>query len=719
MNLSIRVLLCFSLASILLAQTERWWEREPLRLVDLVTGMDGIDFRPAPEVAARKAALGYNSEHFDVMKFVPGGMDDTGFFFRSPLAAHQNPDYLGQYLPEAHRHGIRVMIYLNVHWFTKEFGRRRPDWLQIRENGKPLDDIYSTGSSFCLNSPWREWVFQVLRDLLRYPIDGIFYDGPAFFPETCYCHHCREKFQRLYGRAMPSKRSIRGQEFHDLVEFQTRSIVDFLAESRRIIKAKSPDLAFYMNGGVRGSNWATGRLNRVITEQQDILGSEGGFIYGDLTQLPMWKPGLTARLLETQAPHKPRVIFNAAAHKPWTYSVLPAPEQRLLYADTIANGASTWYCMTPFELNEPEMDAIADMNRFVGENAAYYMHTRSEARAAIVWSDTTANSYAGSDAQLIDVDLVKRRSAVGDLSAEFSGLSDALIRAHLPFDVIDDTTLEKEPLDKYAAIFLPNVASMSDAAAARLKQYVRGGGNLFSTFETSMYDQYGIRRPNFALAEVFGAASQNRIAGPRRWDAMQPSASASGHPLLEGLHRRLLISPTYYLSVKPSTAQSLVAFIQTMAGRYDGLPGLSGDPALLVNRYGKGASVYSPGDWGASLNAYHFADFYKLMENAVRLLAPPSVTLENAPGSLEIVLRSQAQGRLLVHLVNFTGEMTRPIRRILPIDNLGVTLRGYGPFGGAHTLIGKQHLLLRTDGDGAVSFHVPHLDEYEVVVLEK
>ena len=36
--------------------------------------------------------------------------------------------------------------------------------------------------------------------------------------------------------------------------------------------------------------------------------------------------------LETQAGGKPTVIFSAAAHKPWTFSILPAPELRLLSA---------------------------------------------------------------------------------------------------------------------------------------------------------------------------------------------------------------------------------------------------------------------------------------------------------------------------------------------------------------------------------------------------
>jgi hypothetical protein len=80
---------------------------------------------------------------------------------------------------------------------------------------------------------------------------------------------------------------------------------------------------------------------------------------------------------------------------------------------------------------------------------------RSEATTALVWSDTTANFYAGADAQMIDIDRVPQRSEVGNLDAEFSGLAEALLRSQTPFDVIDDVSLDQENLKRYAAIFLP------------------------------------------------------------------------------------------------------------------------------------------------------------------------------------------------------------------------------------------------------------------------
>ncbi|MFA7373039.1 MAG: hypothetical protein WC074_05715, partial [bacterium] len=44
-------------------------------------------------------------------------------------------DYLRTYTPIAHKHGIRIIAYLNMHWFSYEFAAGHPDWEQITSNG--------------------------------------------------------------------------------------------------------------------------------------------------------------------------------------------------------------------------------------------------------------------------------------------------------------------------------------------------------------------------------------------------------------------------------------------------------------------------------------------------------------------------------------------------------------------------------------------------------
>jgi len=108
------------------------------------------------------------------------------------------------------------------------------------------------------------------------------------------------------------------------------------------------------------------------------------------------------------------------------------------------------------------------------------------------------------------------------------------------------------------------------------------------------------------------------------------------------------------------------------------------------------------------------------MRNAVSELAPPPVVIENAPASVEVVLRSQQQGRRrLLHLVNFTGEMTRPIQKIVPLRDVRITLTGGAGVRRVHTLVTPRRLPFEKDQDGRLRVVLPGMAEYEVVVFEQ
>jgi len=111
-------------------------------------------------------------------------------------------DILREYLPYARRHKIHIIAYINMHWYSYDFASQHPSWEQLLEDGTPYGrkhPLYGNGTTFCVNSPWREWAFDMIQEVMKTGVDGCFLDGPVIYPGACYCKYCIEKFS-LIGR---------------------------------------------------------------------------------------------------------------------------------------------------------------------------------------------------------------------------------------------------------------------------------------------------------------------------------------------------------------------------------------------------------------------------------------------------------------------------------------------------------------------------------------
>jgi len=693
-----------------------WWEKEPLRIFEIADAFVDLGTKDAVQTAEDIDKVSANVQHLYCMR-QEGGLDERKLFFDTSIAKAVHRNYLKEYLPEAHKRGIKVIIYFNVHWYARGFGQEHPDWLQIKEDGKPIDDVYTTGTSFCVNSPWREWVFQVIRDLSKYDIDGIFFDGPIFFASTCYCQSCEALFRERYKHPLPLKSKKEEVSWKDLVEFQSDSIARFLKDSQQVLREVRPSALLYMNGNSYWPFWPTGRDNRKNIQHTDILGAEGGFWYGDLSLTPIYKPGITAKLLETQAQGKPTVIFDCAGHKPWNFQLLPEAEIGLLYAQTIANGANVWMSVFPDDLKQPEMKVVKRYNKFIRENPDVYVGTKSLARIALLWPSRSANFYRGSSVPLTDFTGEMKSEGIGDISAEFNGFYEALSRGHFPFDIIDEEQLSLESRElkaKYDLIILPNAACLSKKDIESLEKFVEAGGNIIATFETSLYDEYGKRWPDFQLSRILGIHFAGQVIGPMNWDYMAGQNNDSG--LFDGITRKYLPAPAYGIKVEISTARELISFYEKLKGRYDGIPALSRDSFLLINTYGKGKVLYLAGTYGETLYRFRFQEYYRLVYNAANFLSRPLIDLEDAPASLEVVLRRK-ENKLFIHLINFTSEMKRPIERIIPVRDIRVHLRCDLHPGKTKALWANKELPFENNSEGIV-FTIPVVNEYEVIMVE-
>jgi hypothetical protein len=103
-------------------------------------------------------------------------------------------------------------------------------------------------------------------------------------------------------------------------------------------------------------------------------------------------------------------------------------------------------------------------------------------------------------------------------------------RARIPYLPIHADQIERDA-GQFSALVLPNLGAMSDAQVASLRQFVAHGGGLLATGESSLFNEWGDPRPDFALADLFGAhaAAPQRAGDEAR---RRRSASDTAHTYL-------------------------------------------------------------------------------------------------------------------------------------------------------------------------------------------
>jgi len=146
-----------------------------------------------------------------------------------------------------------------------------------------LDDVYGNGLMSCVNTPWREWTYRYIHKFAQLGADGVFLDGPVFHPKGCYCTYCQKKFKNRYGKDLPRKGDLTAPDHKLLVEFQEDSVSDYMKGAYQACKRANPKTVIYMNGEPLRPSWASGRNNRKLEPYQDLVGAEGGFIYGSIS----------------------------------------------------------------------------------------------------------------------------------------------------------------------------------------------------------------------------------------------------------------------------------------------------------------------------------------------------------------------------------------------------------------------------------------------------
>jgi len=258
---------------------------------------------------------------------------------------------------------------------------------------------------------------------------------------------------------------------------------------------------------------------------------------------------------------------------------------------------------------------------------------------------------------------------------------------------------------------------------------VRNGGSVIATYETSLCDEWGVRRKDFGLADLLGVSWTGRTEGPMQNSYLRLEHDAAhGHPLLRGLEDApRIVNGGWRLEVEPR--EKFAQVLLTLIPSYPDLPmekvyprGEKTDIAeIFLRESGQGRVVYFPWDIDRTFWEVLAVDHLKLLRNAVEWAtneAPP-VSVSGA-GVLDVTAWRQKKS-LTVHLVNLTNPMMMkgPVRELIPVGEQ--TIRLQLPEG-VH--VSRVHLLAAdqkphyTQRGRELHVVVPSILDHEIVAVD-
>ncbi len=646
----------------------------------------------------------YSSKHFNVEQLLHTHANGYSAIYEEELFGEK----VKKYLKEAREKGLREIVYYNCHFFNEKQLKGNENCLIVDKEGKTMP-AYQTGAYTCINADYMKKAKKDLVDIMEKDVDGIFLDGPLALGK-CYCKHCVKDFEEMYHKNYDEA------TYEELMKFNIMKVTRFVKMCNEVVKSINPDVVLYLNNSALCAD-ITGSNTRELCDYVDFLGAEGGFVWVDKASTN-WPVSPMAKILESQSNGKPTVIFIAGDYKPWSYYMHTAEETLLYYAQTIANGANVWYGLhgPTDQVNTPGGKMALEMNKFILDNKEIFSDHKSVSRVALMWSQNTANYYKSSVTvsdfrESLDKTAGEDSEFFSDHYNAFYGAYEMLARNHIQHDVIDEVNVTNGDLSKYDLLIMPTCACVSDREAEKIAEFVKNGGNLITTYDTGFYDENGKPATFPKLGALQGMKKIHEFFSYSGLGNgyMRDNTSA----LFEGVSWTKL--PSAILSFKAEFDGKVHGeYSYPMTSRYTDYP-TEWYPSIVENEFGKGKVICFTGAVCEFYKAYSNPDTKKIFTNAVTSLSNPIVTTD-APGSVEMVLRKLENGYAL-HCINFTGEMERPLSRVIELSDVKVKLAISDVKGEVKSIRGENPVDIKVSGD-FVEFTIPKMGEYEIITIK-
>jgi len=268
-----------------------------------------------------------------------------------------------------------------------------------------------------------------------------------------------------------------------------------------------------------------------------------------------------------------------------------------------------------------------------------------------------------------------------------------------------------------------------------VRAYVENGGTLLATGETSLYDNQGISREDFGLADVLGV----RYIGPgyKGCDflVLENTQFAESDPLRTNW---LLVKDDQQdCSIRQAAVTTAEMLVPVGVNRYGMTPArcATDEPGLTRNSFGRGTAFYLAANLGIRYAKHGYASMSRLVDILLAPQRESQIVVLDGPRSVLLEAGEMPDGSVVAHLINWNDdrgwcssihhvagsarfwEQRQRMPRLVPTRDIRVgVLDPETRFGKAYMEPEHRELTISNES-GRTWALVPEISDYQIVVF--
>jgi len=702
---------------------EKFWYQKQIRTLQTVLReIDVIDYDAVDVVRYMKEVMA------NVLVVNAGGICN---FFHSDLEiAHENQfmkekqEILKDLCDALHAEGFHIITRIDFRGAQQYRYDVHPDWFALNADGSPKVNMWGLHAPCYIGEYANAYAIRFLNKLMNlFPLDGIWENSVAFGVGVCYCRACRDAYRRDLGKEIPV-----GEFFSPLFDEYRRwkagKAEEHILRIRDTVKSFGQEKAYvaevfgmYHTGisFMNGIDTYAAKHFDFIVGVGFLSGATNGSAFDDLTY-----PASAVRFLKSIDEEKTTVILTGNNGTRWRLIKDPSLESRIWMWQTAAAGGSLWNCM----FNGQHPDKTTDRrNAYIEKDVYAYLSDNQDILRGQTPVKDAAVFFSKSSRDMFG----KENEKTDEYGVCIKGIEAVLTDSHIPYGFINDMNLCAEALEGVKVLVLPNAACLSDEHIAVIREYVQNGGGLMASYETSLYDESGVKRPNFGLMDVFGV-SYTGIKKDTSLDCYQ-MVREGGHPILADMQTdrtEYLMNGSSTLLTTPidSSGVMVCSYIPLIPNQWPEQAWIkitvTKFPTIYTRAYGKGRVVYFANRMDSLAYTNGHEDYFNILNNSLKYLAGSGWSMTtNAPDSVNAsLLRRRSDNSYLLSFVNLTSSGRRTIRSLYPVGAFKAVIQPDAgkTFDSAKTLWGKEASVKQEDG--RIVIEVPGIDEFCSVFIQ-